>query len=983
MAINAGSVYSELILDTRKYQTGLNKADKDMKGFTGRLSQAGKKMTSTGKTLTTRLSLPIASLGALAVKTGMDFDSSMSQVKAISGATGEEFKRLRQKARDMGKSTKYSANEAAQAMKYMSMAGWSASETIGGLDGVMYLAAASGEDLATTSDIVTDSMTAFGLEADQAGHFADVLAKASSDSNTNVGIMGETFKYVAPLAGAMGYTIEDTGLAIGLMANNGVKGSRAGTALRGVLTRLVDPTDDSAAAMKRLGIKITDSNDEIKPFNVLISEMREKFKKLTPEQKAATAAQLGGQTAMSGLLAIVNASDKDFEKLQTSINNSTGAAKDMSDIMQDNLKGSVEELLSKLSELALQVSDILVPKLIAGAEKLGEWADKFSNLDEETQTTILKMAGLAAAIGPVLIAGGSLVSIISGGAKVFGLLKGAMAVSSITAGTTTGAFGALGVGVGALSAPVLAGAAAVAALGYAGYKTYKHFQEEAIPAVDLYGNKVSEATQKAVDGYMKLNDEATLELNQLAWSQETITDEMIASQNEKYTAMTEMVLAKLDEKHNSEREKTVAFFEESYALSQEQEAQILQSMDNNHIKEQNKVTEAKEKIMEIERIAGEEKRKLTTDELTTINGLRDQMKTHAVKALSETEVESKAILEKMKTQSGNITARQAAEVVKNSKSQRDKAVKNAESQYNDTVKQIIRMRDETGIISGEQADKLIKDAGVTRDLAVKEAEGMHKNVVSEAKAQAKEHVNEVDWTKGEVKSKWEIIKSDASDKAKKMKDNVVRDVKDIASKFKDKGEDIKSRWSTAMENVKDNADDNIGKARDFIDKGVGKIKKAFDFKLKIPDISPPKLPKLPKFSISGKFSLNPPSIPKLGVKWNAEGAIFTKPYIFGNQGVGEAGPEAILPIEKLSNILADTLKVILPKQSMGNNNIIVKNNQSIDYGKLSDVMIEAIETNNSNKPIIIKLISDGREIAEASSPHVSNNMVLETKRRDW
>lgn len=981
MAINAGSVYSELILDTKKYQAGLSKADKDMKGFTSRLGKAGKIAGNVGKQMTTKVTLPVLGLAAASLKVGADFESSMSEVQAISGATGSQLKQMSDKAREMGKTTKFSAKESAQAMKYMAMAGWDTTQIVGGLDGVMQLASASGEDLATVSDIVTDSMTAFGMQAEESARFADVLAAASSNSNTNVGIMGETFKYVAPLAGSMGYTVEDTALAIGLMANAGIKGSQSGTALRSMLTRLISPTDDSAAAMKRLGISITDSNGEIKPLNVLMEDMRKKFQNLTPEQKASAAAQIAGKEAMSGFLAIMNASNSDFAKLQTSINNSTGAAKKMSEVMEDNLKGRIKKLISQLQEIGIQLSQIFIPMAEKAVAKLSEWAEKFSNLDESTQENIVKLGLFAAAIGPVLMAGGRLVSIISGGAKVFGLLKGVMATSAVTAGTTTGAFGTLGLGVGALSAPVLAGAAAVAALGYAGYKTYKHFQEEAIPATDLYGDKVSEATQKAVQGYIDLNDKATTQLKDFTWKQNVMTQEMVDKQGEQYDNLEQIILEKMDKKHAAQLKKTEEYMFESKALSLQEEEEILRDMEESQQKEKEKLQNHKDRIMEIQQRASEEKRTLTTEELEVIDNLNNEMKESAVKNLSETELESKVILEKMKNQSSNITARQAAEIVKNSKKQRDKAVENAEKQYDETVANIIKMRDETGIISEEQAKKLIDEAEFTKKRAVDEAEGMHKNVVKEAKAQAKEHVNEVDWTKGEVKSKWDVMVSNTKSKSKEMWRDTVADVKAIAKKFSDKGEEIKNRWKTVMENVSSKSDDNIGKAKKFIGKGIEGIKKLFDFDLKLPDIKVPKLPKLPKPSISGSFSLNPPRVPS--IKWNAEGAIFTKPYIFGNQGVGEAGPEAVLPIEKLSKILADTLKVILPKQNIGNNTITIERNESIDYNKLSNVMLEVIETSNNNKPIIIKLISDGREIAEATSSHVSNNMVLETKRREW
>lgn len=279
-----------------------------------------------------------------AVKGYADFEEEMSAVKAISGATSEEFQKLNEKAIQMGADTKFSALESAQAFKYMGMAGWKTSEMIGGIAGIMNLAAASGEDLAMTSDIVTDSLSAFGLQAKDSAMFADVLAAAATNSNTNVALMGQTFKYAAPVAGALGFSVQDTALAVGLMANQGIKGSEAGTALRAMMTRLVKPTKESGEAMDILGLNILDANGKMKPFRDIIADIREGMKKLSPDSKAAVAGMLAGQEAMSGLLALVNSPMSDFDKLAEAIDNSNGAAERMAKIRMDNLKGDLEQL---------------------------------------------------------------------------------------------------------------------------------------------------------------------------------------------------------------------------------------------------------------------------------------------------------------------------------------------------------------------------------------------------------------------------------------------------------------------------------------------------------------------------------------------------------------------------------------------------------------------------------------------------------------
>ena len=312
----------------------------------GAMSSAGNKLS--GAMLGTTMQMAgMAGIGFGvfdAVKKYADFEEEMSAVKAISGATSEEFQKLNEKAIQMGADTKFSALESAQAFKYMGMAGWKTSEMIGGIAGIMNLAAASGEDLAMTSDIVTDSLSAFGLQAKDSAMFADVLAAAATNSNTNVALMGQTFKYAAPVAGALGFSVQDTALAVGLMANQGIKGSEAGTALRAMMTRLVKPTKESGEAMDILGLNILDANGKMKPFRDIIADIREGMKKLSPDSKAAVAGMLAGQEAMSGLLALVNSPMSDFDKLAEAIDNSNGAAERMAKIRMDNLKGDLEQL---------------------------------------------------------------------------------------------------------------------------------------------------------------------------------------------------------------------------------------------------------------------------------------------------------------------------------------------------------------------------------------------------------------------------------------------------------------------------------------------------------------------------------------------------------------------------------------------------------------------------------------------------------------
>ena len=295
------------------------------------------------------------------VNTYKNFESMMSQVGAISGATGQAFEDLTAKAQEMGATTKFTATEAAEAFNYMAMAGWQPKQMISGISGIMNLAAASGESLGSTSDIVTDALTAFGLKASDSGHFADVLAKASASANTNVGMLGESFKYVAPVAGAMKYSVEDTSLALGLMANSSIKGSMAGTALKTSLANMAAPTDSMATAMEKYGISLTDSSGNMKTLKGVMDNLRGSLGGLSETEQTAAASTIFGKEAMAGMLAIINASEEDYNKLSDAIYNADGAAQDMSDTMLDNIEGSMTLMQSAVEGVQNSFGKRLTP----------------------------------------------------------------------------------------------------------------------------------------------------------------------------------------------------------------------------------------------------------------------------------------------------------------------------------------------------------------------------------------------------------------------------------------------------------------------------------------------------------------------------------------------------------------------------------------------------------------------------------------------
>ena len=347
----------------------------------------------------------VAAGGAIAgiAKVGTEFEKSMSNVQAISGATADDMKLLENKAREMGKQTIFSASESADALSYMALAGWKTKDMLEGLPGILNLASAGNTDLATTSDIVTDALTAFGKTAEDSTKLADIMAATMANSNTNIEMLGNSFKYIASLAGAMNYTMEDTSLALGLMANSGIKADQAGTSLRMMFTRLAAPPDTCATAMEKLGISLTDSTGKMKPMRDVIQDLRKAFSGLNEEQKAEYASAIAGKNALSGMLALVNSTDEDFNKLAGAIDNSSGSAQQMADIMNQSTSNQLKIMWSEVQELGLQLAESLLPVvkgLIGAMTSVVQW---LQTLNPGVKNTILVVLGLVAGLTPVLL----------------------------------------------------------------------------------------------------------------------------------------------------------------------------------------------------------------------------------------------------------------------------------------------------------------------------------------------------------------------------------------------------------------------------------------------------------------------------------------------------------------------------------------------------------------------------------------------------
>lgn len=541
-----------------------------------KLRAVGTAMNSTGNSLTMYATAPILAVGTATVKAASSFEAAMSEVKAISGATGEEFDALVEKARHMGETTKYSATQSAEALKYMAMAGWGTQQMLDGLEGIMYLAASSGEELGSVSDIVTDSMTAFGMSAEEASHFADVLAAASAASNSSVATMGESFQYAAPLAGTFGYSIEDVALALGLMANNGIKASQGGTALRKIFTQMSDDievlqangeklivkttnadgsmrsldnvlrdlraafngmsdasktaiNDDLVQSAKDLGVELTDEKGTLKDTATLYGEVQEAVEALTKStdgltdaQKVQEAEAIAGKTAMAGLLALLNTNEEDYNKLADAIYNCEGVAEEMAETMNDNLQGQFVLLKSQLEGVAIQLGETFIPMFRDALTTVSGWITKFSELDQETQKNIIKWTMLAAAIGPVLKVGGTFLklssSIIAGVGKISDKIAGA--------GGLINAFKAIPTPVSAAGIAITA-LVAVFALWKKAADEAKEAQEKALESARAYSEttKSLDELKKKYEEVNKLQDDDVTKKEQL----KVIQDELIST----------------------------------------------------------------------------------------------------------------------------------------------------------------------------------------------------------------------------------------------------------------------------------------------------------------------------------------------------------------------------------------------------------------------------------------------------------------------
>lgn len=765
------------------------------------LRNIGDGMKNIGKDLTMKVTTPILGLGGAALKVGMDFESSMSKVQALTQGTGKEMEAMSAQAKHLGETTIFSASQAADGMAFLGMAGWKTSEILAGMPGLLNLAAAGAMDLGRAADITSNIMSGFAINAEEAGRVSDILAHAAANSNTNLEQLGEAMKYVAPMANALGISIEDSTAAMMGVADAGLQGSMGGRAFATSLTRLAAPTAQMKDEMKRLGLSFFDAEGSMKSMPEIIEGLEKAMSGMTDQQQATTLSILFGAEAQKHWAVLMSQGSKTLRENTKALQESEGAAERMAKTMTDNTKGAIVEFKSALEGIGIALAQHMIPAVTDIVKKATELVRKFGELDDGTQKNIIKIGLLTAAIGPLLVVGGTLISSLGAIMTGLGTLSGAIAVVTTGATAATPAIGGLAAVFTTLTGPIGITVAALAGIGVGIGLLVKDLKKPSIE-IQRFGDDVSEATQKAVGGFLDLNDKATLALRELDLTSKEVTKETADAVTSNISQMADQMRDALEKRSTESLTIMQDFMKESVWISQQEKDEIIKNMNDKYTQQQEAITNGENIIKEIMQKAYDEKRELTTSEEIQINNIRENMVNNGIKILSQNEVEAKSIMERMKANASALTAEQAAEVVKKSIEQKEGAIQAAEEQYDQVVQNIIMQRDELGTITADQAHRMIFEAERQRDETVKHAEDMHQMVVDEAKAQAEEHVNHVNWETGEILTKWEKFKQDTSMKWQEMKADAANWWKQTSAEVKSRAEEIKTNAYNRFEELK-------------------------------------------------------------------------------------------------------------------------------------------------------------------------------------
>jgi TP901 family phage tail tape measure protein len=914
--------------------TALSKIDvagQKMEAVGNSIAGAGKKMMG--------VTTVIGGVGVAAVKTAADFDSAMSQVAAVSGATGKDFDDLRNKAREMGSKTKFSATEAAEAMNYMAMAGWKTEDMLGGIEGVMNLAAASGEDLATTSDIVTDALTAFGLSAKDSGHFADILAAASSNANTNVSMMGETFKYCAPIAGALGFSAEDTAEAIGLMANAGIKSSQAGTALRTIMNKLAGDVKISGKAIGDVTIATTNADGSMRDLSDILADCRSAFGNLTESEKAQAAESLVGKNAMSGFLALMNAGEGDIEKLSSAIDNCDGSAEKMAMTMQDNLAGQLTILKSQLQELAISFGDILMPAIRSIVSKLQGFVDKLNGMDEGTKRTIVTIALLVASIGPLLIIIGTTISKI--GVAMQGFVKLANGVSKLKVAIQggTGVLGKLGAALGGVSAPVLAVVAVIAVLVAAFvhlWRTNEGFRDAIIGTWTRIKDTISGFCQGIVDRLNALGFQFTDIVDVL----KTVWDgfcQILAPVFEGVFNHIANILSTVTGVITGILDVFIGIFTGNWSQAWTGVKEIFSSIWNGISSFFTNILNVIKGVADVVLgWFGTSWNEVWTNIKTFFEGIWNGIVSfftgiwETIKNIVQTGI---MLIGSILEAAVDIITLPFCFIWENCK------------EIIITVWDSIKSKVTTVINAVASVISTVMNAIKTVFTTVWNA---IKTVVTTVVNAIKSVVTTVfNAIKSTATTVWNAVKTAVTTPVNVIKNTVTTVFNSVKSTVTSIFNGIKSTATSVWNGIKSAITTPIEAAKNKVKGVVDAIKGFFSgMKISLPHI------KLPHFRVSGKLSIAPPSVPHLSIDWYKEGGIMTSPTIFGMNGSslmagGEAGAEAILPLAGFYKQLEAMISSHLNTSAMEKYLAVIADNSSkgiyLEDGTLVGHLLPAID----------------------------------------
>ena len=747
---------------------------------------------------TAPLTLAVGGLFGASINSAMNFEQSMLNVQAVSGATAQEMEALTAKAKEMGETTEFSASQAADAIYYMQLAGWDASQSLAGLPAVLDLATASGMDLALASDVVTDSLTSFKMEAEDASSFCDVLAKTSASSNTTVQMLGEAFKNVAPVAGAMGYSVEDVSLALGLLANNGIKSAESGNKLKTILANLAAPTTEMKKAMDQYNISLVDSEGNTKSLNDVLKNLRQAFSGLDEVQRTELATTLAGKESMAALLAIVNTGEDDFNKLASAIADSENACSDMANTMRSSSKNSVEELKSKLEGLAISIGEKLLPSFVKILEKIGELIDWFASLDDETQNSIIQFGLLVAAISPVTGAIGSLIGGLSSAVSSLGELAakmvgtgsigGAMTQTATTVTTSSSSIIATLGQMATAFAPYLIGGAIVVGVAAGAKIIYDEWQEmqrqQTLLADSIEGEaaRIEQANdilmQNFSDDYAAMKkdiedfkNEGALMISQAFLDAQEPTQINLDALNSSVSSKLTEIKATIEERNNEIKDGLSLF------NSNVTDDVIFTLDDINNITNDHLQTLIKDVDVAYNTLLTMEKNKnnigkTMIDEygneyVYTVEQYQDDVqKAYAdyCDALLDAEAgyydESLNGIQSFVNRSEITTYKAYTQAIKDAKKQKDDMVKIAEEEKNDKILTIQGMSDE-----------MLEKAGYTRDELLRIAELQHE-----------QQVNEIEMLYQDAVEKYTDMAEDSTTITKEQKENTVNNAKEMREK---------------------------------------------------------------------------------------------------------------------------------------------------------------------------------------------------------